>query len=154
MRSAFGGQELAHARVVRHLRERPRVRPAAAAAARAAVVRRLVRVVEADRSVSDDEHERRQTSGDPDVGEDAADDVRHLAHREPGVRPMGGARPRRSSRSRGRGRGDCRVAHAAPPGREPGKHDAQDQRDQREPAEATVISTAPRTGSRLPRCTL
>ena len=84
---ALGGQQLAHARVVGHLREGPRVRPAASAAARAAVVGRLVRVVEADRSVSDDEHERREAIANADVFEDAPHDVRHLPHGEPGMRP-------------------------------------------------------------------
>ena len=65
----LGGQQLAHARIVGHLREGPRVRPAASAPARTAVVRRLVRVVEADRSVSDDEHERREAIANPDIFE-------------------------------------------------------------------------------------
>ena len=51
-------KQLAHAGVVGHLRESPRVRSAPSAAARPAVVRRLVGVVEADRSVPDHQHQR------------------------------------------------------------------------------------------------
>jgi hypothetical protein len=39
--------------------------------------------------MSDDEHERRQAITNSDVFEDAADDIRHLAHRKPGMGPEG-----------------------------------------------------------------
>ena len=132
----LGGQQLAHARVVGHLREGPRIRPAASAAARTAVVGRLVRVVETDRSVSDDEHERRQAIANPDVFEDAADDIRHLPHGEPGILPDGRRCVARDPAAGGSAPAVIDVSlHAAPSGREPREHDAQDQRDQRQPAE-------------------
>jgi hypothetical protein len=113
-RQPLGGEQFAHTRVVGHLREGPRVGPAAAAPARPAVVGGLVRVVEADRSVADDEHERREAITNPDVFEDAADDVRHLAYGESRILSDG----RRvvlaielQSRLRGRHR---RLLHADP----------------------------------------
>ena len=110
MTQPLGGQQLADARVVGHLREGPRVRPAASAAARAAVVGRLVRVVEADRSVSDDEHERRQAIANPDVLEDTPHDVRHLPHREPGMLSRSAARLLAIQLQAGSRRGDRRLA--------------------------------------------
>src|SRR4030095_11933766 len=65
------------ARVVRHLGKCSRIRSAASAAARTAVVCRLVRVVEADRTMTDDENEWRQ-SAEAIVVQDARDDRRHL----------------------------------------------------------------------------
>ena len=47
---------------------------------------------------------------------------------------MGGAVSSRSNRRRVRAGVTERFLHVAPPGREPGKHDAQHQRDQCEPA--------------------
>ena len=131
----LGGQQLAHARVVGHLREGPGVRPAASAPARTAVVGRLVRVVEADRSVSDDEHERREAIANPDIFEDAPHDIRHLPHGEPGMLPDGRRCVLAIQLQAGSHGGDRRLVHAAPSGREPREHHAQDQRDQRQPAE-------------------
>jgi hypothetical protein len=65
------------------LREGARIRPAAPAATRPAVMGRFVRIIQTDRTVADDEHERRQAIADPDVVEDTSHDVRHLSHREP-----------------------------------------------------------------------
>ena len=86
-RQPLGREQLPDARVIGHLREGAGVRPPATAAAGAAVVRRLVRVVEADRPVSDHEHERRQPVVDAEVLQHPADDVGHLAHGEARVLP-------------------------------------------------------------------
>ena len=86
-REPIGCQKLADAEVVGHLRETPRIRPAAPAPARAAVVGRLVRIVEADGSVSNDEYERGQAILNADIFKDAAHNIRHLAHRESRMRP-------------------------------------------------------------------
>jgi hypothetical protein len=37
--------------------------------------------------MSDDEHESRQVIANSDILQDAAHDIRHLAHRKPGMRP-------------------------------------------------------------------
>ncbi len=131
----LGGQPLPHARVIGHLRERPGVGPSPSTPARPAVVGRLVRIVKADRSVADDEHQRREAIANADVLEDAAHDVRHLPDREADMRsdrwrsvlPV-----QLQTGSDGAGRV---FLHAGPPGREPGEHHAQHQRDQRQPAE-------------------
>src|SRR5205807_7412656 len=85
----LGGQKVAYARVVGHLCEGARIWSATSAPARPAVVRRLVRVVQADGAVSEDEHERREAIANTDIVEDAAHDVRHLPYRESRMRPDG-----------------------------------------------------------------
>ncbi len=131
-----GGREpLADARVVGHLRERPRVRPATPAAARAAVVRRFVRIVQAEGPVPDDEDERREAIAESDILEDLAHDVRHLRHGEAGVHADGRlVAPAIQQEPRAPGGGRA-LLRALPPRGEPGKHHAQDQGDEREPAE-------------------
>ena len=153
-RQPLGGQQLPHARIVGHLRERAGVRPAAAAAASAAVVGRLVRVVQADRSVADDEHERREPIANADIFEDTPDDIRHLAHGESGILPdrrrfvlaiqlqAGSCRSQRGVSCTRRHRDE---SHGNTTRRTSGTSASQPN---------AVISTAPRTGSRLPRCTL
>ncbi len=76
-----GRQQLAHARIVGHLREGAGVGPAASAPARAAIVGRLVRVIETDGAVANDEHERREAIANPRVFQDAPHDIRHLRAR-------------------------------------------------------------------------
>ena len=115
MRQPLGGQQLAHARVVGHLREGPGVGPAASAAARPAVVGRLVRVVEADRAVPDDEHQRREAIANADVFEHAPDDVGHLPTVNPECFPMGGAVVLAIQLQAGPRGGDRCLVHAAPP---------------------------------------
>ncbi len=86
-RQPLRGQQLAHARVVGHLREGAGVRPASPATARTTVMGRLVRVVETDRSMSDHQHERREAIANADVFDDAADDICHLPYGEPEMLP-------------------------------------------------------------------
>ena len=134
-RQPLGGKQLPHARIVGHVRECAGVGPAAAAAARSTVVRRFVRVVEADRSVSDHEHERREAIANADLFDDSTDDIRHLPHGEPGIP---------SDRRRfvfaiqlqpGSADAERRLVNAAPPRREPRKDHAQDERHESQPAE-------------------
>jgi hypothetical protein len=84
-RNPLGGKQLPHARIVGHLRECAGVGPAAAAAARSTIVCRFVGIVEADRAVPDDEHERRKAIAYPDIFNDSTYDFRHFPHGVTGI---------------------------------------------------------------------
>ncbi len=84
-RQPLRGQQASHLWAVGHLREGACVRSAAPASARPAVMCRLMRVVEADRAVADDEHERRHAAGNAGIFEQPPDDRRHLGRRVAGV---------------------------------------------------------------------
>ena len=90
-RQPLGGKQLLHAGIVGHLRKCAGIGPAPAAAARSTIVRRFVGIVEADRSMSDDEYKRRQAIANADIFNDSTDDIRHLPHGKAGI-PSDGRR--------------------------------------------------------------
>ncbi len=102
-----------------------------------------MRVVEADRSVADDEHERGDSFAQPRVFNNAAHDVRHFTDRE--ARERSDGRPHLCAielQSRA-GRGRRLLPDAMPSGREPRKQHPQHKRHQREPSERRHQQRAP-----------
>ena len=81
-REPAAGQPLADARVVEDLGQGAGIRPAPAAAAGAAIVGRLVRVVHARRAVAEDQDERGKPRGQTDLLENLLRDGGHLVERE------------------------------------------------------------------------
>ena len=80
---ALGSQKRRpHLRTVRHGGEQSGVRTAAAAAARAAIVGGLMRIVDAGAAVAEDDHETRMPGPQAGRSEDRGDAVGHLLRRE------------------------------------------------------------------------
>jgi hypothetical protein len=78
---AFLGQALAHRGIIGHLGKGAGVGPAATAAACAAIMRRLVGIVQTGGAVADDEDEPGKAGGQADIAKQALGNVGHFFHR-------------------------------------------------------------------------
>ena len=121
-------EQLPDTRIVRHLGKRARVRTAAAAAAGATVVRGFMRIVQADRSMTDNEHKRSKSIDDADVFDHAAHDIGHLADREARIRADRRHRVVAIELQAGARRHHRCLADASPPPRQGREEDAQHER--------------------------
>ena len=123
-------QQPAHLGLVGHRCKGARVGTAVASTARAAVVGRFLRVVEARRAVAQDQHQRRETFRQTDLFERRTHDRRHLLVREAGPAALRGCERGPFEGELGRRPWPQRRAPTTPePFGESRKQHAQNQRD-------------------------